>query len=109
MRQLLVAVLLVLAGAAQPPREPTVRLGLNQNAASVTIRSASPFTVERRATRSATFASVLAIDPAASGSLKKAELKYRITVELDGDVVLALAPGARVRIEPAGAPFEIEA
>jgi peptidoglycan hydrolase-like amidase len=108
MRQLLVAVLLVLPGAAQPPREPTVRIGLNQNASSVTIRSASPFTVEQRSTRSATFASVLAVDPGGSGTLKKADLKYRMTVELDGDAVLVLAPNTRVRIEPPGAPLEIE-
>jgi stage II sporulation protein D len=108
MRQPFLALLLLVAGAAQPPREPTVRIGLNQNAATVTIRSARPFTVEQRTTRSATFASVLAVDPAASGSVKKVELKYRTTVELDGDVVLVLAPGTRVRIEPPGAPLEIE-
>ena len=108
MRHALLAVLLVIAGAAQPATEPTVRIGLNQNAATVTIRSATPFTVEGRTTRSAAFASVLAVDPAATGSLKKADLKYRVTVELDGDVVLALVPGARVRIEPPGAPLEIE-
>jgi peptidoglycan hydrolase-like amidase len=108
MRQTLSAFLLLVAGAAQAPTEPAVRIGLNQNAATVTIRSASPFTVEQRTTRSATFASVLALDPGVAGSLKKADLKYRVTVELDGDVVLALAPGARVRIEPPGAPLEIE-
>ena len=109
MRQSLLALLLLLAGAAQPPREPTVRIGLNQNAATVTIRSARAFSVEQRTTRSATFASVLAVDPDTSGSLKKAELKYRMTVELDGDVMFVLPPGARVRIEPPGAPLEIEA
>ena len=108
MRQSVFALLLILAGATQPPKEPTVRIGLNQNAATVTIRSANPFIVEKQTTRSATFASVLAIDAGATGSLKKAELKYRTTVELDGDVVLALAPGSRVRIEPTGTPLEIE-
>jgi peptidoglycan hydrolase-like amidase len=108
MRQLLVAVLFLMGGTTQPAREPIVRIGLNQNAATVTIRSASPFTVEQRPTRSATFASVLAVDSGATGALKKADLKYRMTVELDGDIVLALTPGARVRIEPPGAPLEIE-
>lgn len=108
MRQCLLALLLLTAGPTQPPSEPIVRIGLNQNAATVTIRSASPFTVEQRTTRSATFASVLAVEPGTSGPLKKADLKYRITVELDGDVVLALAPGSRVRIAPGGAPFEID-
>lgn len=108
MRPFLLTALLLTAAAAQPPGEPIVRIGLNQNAATVTIRSARPFTVQQRTTRSATFASVLAVDPAASGSLKKADLKYRVTVELDDDVVLALAPGGRVRIEPPGAPLEID-
>ena len=108
MRPFLLTALLLIAATAQPPREPAVRIGLNQNAATVTIRSADPFTVEKRTTRSATFASVLAIDPTATASLKKAELKYRMTVELDGDVVLVLAPGSRVRIEPTGTPLEIE-
>ena len=108
MRQLAVAALLLLAGATQPPPEPTVRIGLNQNAATVTIRSASAFSVEQRSTRSATFTSVLALDPNATAPLQKADLKYRITVELDDGVFLVLAPGARVRIEPPGAPLEIE-
>ena len=108
MRQLLLAALLLVVGAVQPQKEPTVRIGLTQNAASVIVRSASAFTVEQRTTRSATFASVLALDPAATGSLKKADLQYRMTVELDGDVVLLLPPGARVRIEATGAPLEID-
>ena len=107
MRQILLG-LLVLAGAAQAPSEPVVRIGLTQNAATVTVRSAANFTVEQRTTRSATFASTLAIDPAAAGALKKTELQYRMTVELDGGVVLVLAPGTRVRIEPPAAPLEID-
>ena len=111
MRQISLAALLVMlsmAAAPQPAREPTVRIGLTQNASSVMIRSAGDFTVEQRTTRSATFASVLAVDPAAAGPLKKAELQYRMTVELDGDVVLVLPPGARVRIQPPAAPLEID-
>jgi stage II sporulation protein D len=111
MRQISLAALLVVLGMAaapQPAREPIVRIGLTQNASSVTIRSAGDFTVEQRTTRSATFASVLAVDPAAAGPLKKAELQYRMTVELDGDVVLVLPPGARVRIEPPAVPLEID-
>jgi peptidoglycan hydrolase-like amidase len=109
MRQILLAALLVLAWPPQPASEPIVRIGLTQNAASVTIRSASDFIVEQRTTRSATFATVLAVDPAAAGALKKAELQYRMTVELDGDVVLVMPPGGRVRIDPPPAPLEIDA
>jgi stage II sporulation protein D len=108
MRQMLLAAVLLLAGAPQPATEPMVRIGLTQNAASVTIRSASPFTVQQRSTRSATFTSVLALDPAATGPVRKSDLQYRITAELDGDVVLVMAPGARVRLAPPGAPLEVD-
>jgi peptidoglycan hydrolase-like amidase len=100
--------LLLLTVAQQPPAEPTVRIGLNQNAATVTIRSASAFAVEGRTTRSATFASVLALDPAATGAVKKSDLQYRITAELDGGVLLVMAAGAHVRIDPPASPLEIE-
>jgi stage II sporulation protein D len=109
MRQVLIAVLLLFASARQPASEPIVRIGLTQNAPSVTIRSASEFTIEQRPTRSATFAPALALDAAAAGALEKADLQYRMTVEIDGGVVLAMAPGTRVRIEPPPAPLEIEA
>lgn len=109
MRQILLAALLLLAGAPQPASEPLVRIGLTQNAASVTLRSAGDFTVEGRRTRAATFASALALDPAASGAIRKGDLQYRMTVETDGGEVLVLAPGARVRIDPPAAPLEIDA
>ncbi|HYT64898.1 MAG TPA: SpoIID/LytB domain-containing protein [Vicinamibacterales bacterium] len=108
MRQFLLAAVLLLTAAAQPQTEPTVRIGLNQNAATVTIRSASGFSVEQHTTRSATFASVLALDPGASGPVNKSGLQYRLTVELDNDVMLVLPAGTRARIEPPGAPLEIE-
>src|SRR6476646_5047656 len=107
MRQILFASLLLLAVAPQPATEPAVRIGLNQNASTVTIRSASAFTVEQRTTRSATFSTVLALDPAAGGSLKKSDLQYRTTIELDGEIILVMPSGAHVRIAPAGAPLEI--
>ena len=112
MRQIVLTVLLGVlstAGAPQPASEPVVRIGLTQNAATVTIRSAAEFTVEKRTTRSATFASVLALDAAASGALKKADLQYRTTVEIDGGVVLVIPPASRVRIDPPAAPLEIDA
>ena len=108
--------------AADPPRrpaparsrraatavEPTVRIGLNQNAATVTVRSAEPFTVAGRTTRAATFAAVLAVDPNASGPVAAADLQYRITVKLDDGATVVMPAGARVRIEPPAAPLEIE-
>jgi peptidoglycan hydrolase-like amidase len=109
MRQFLMAALLLLTRAPQPQTEPTVRIGLNQNASIVTVRSAMAFTVDQHSTRAATFTTALALDPAApAGSLKKSDLQYRLTVELDGGAMLVVPPGTRVRIEPAGAPLEIE-
>ena len=109
MRSCLIAAALLLAAIGQPATEPIVRIGLTQNASTVTVRSDSAFTVERRTTRSAIFTTVLALDPAAAGALKKSDLQYRLSVELDGDTVLVLAAGARVRIEPGTAPLEIDA
>ena len=109
MRHLAVGTLALVLAAAQPiPTEPTVRIGLTQNAATVTIRSASPFTVERHATRSATFASVLALDPNASGPLAKADLQYRVTAELDDGSIVIVPAGTRARIDPPASPLEID-
>lgn len=109
MRQgFLAGLLLLMSIAPQPATEPVVRIGLTQNAGTMTIKSAAPFTISQRTTKSAAFASVLAIDPNATGPIAKTDLRYRVTVELDGGVVVVMAPGARVRIEPHGSPLEIE-
>src|SRR3954466_4261288 len=110
MRHVLIAALLLLAAPAQMPTEPIVRIGLNQNAAAVMVRSAVPFTVDQRSTRTATFTSVLALDAAAASgaALSKTDLQYRVVAELDGGNVVVFAPGVRVRIEPGGAPLEID-
>jgi peptidoglycan hydrolase-like amidase len=109
MRRCLVAALVLLAGGAQPQTEPIVRIGLNQNASTVTIRSPGGFSVEQRQTRSATFGTALAVDASATGgSLKKADLQYRTTVELDDGTILVLPPDRRVRIEPAASALEID-
>ncbi len=109
MRQFLIAALLVLMSGAQAQKEPTVRIGLNLNAARVTLRSTIAFTVQQHSTRSAAFATVLAVDPGArSGTFRTSDLQYRMSVELDGDVLLVLPLATHVRIEPTGAPIEIE-
>ncbi|HEY2432269.1 MAG TPA: SpoIID/LytB domain-containing protein [Vicinamibacterales bacterium] len=108
MRGRLLAAVLLLAAAAQPAAEPTVRIGLDQNAATVTVRSATPFTLEQHTSRTAAFANVLAIDAASAGSaLRKSDLQYRLTVTLDDDTVLVLAPGSHLRIAPTDALLEI--
>ena len=109
MRQFVIAILLLLTRGTQTPTEPVVRIGLDRNASTVTIRSASPFTVEQRSTRTATFTTALAVDPAAAAApLKKADLQYRVTIELDDQSILVLPPGGRARIEPGGALLEID-
>jgi len=110
MRQILLSVLLLLVPTAQqPPVEPLVRIGLTQNAATVTVRSAETFGVAGRMTRSATFAAVLAVDPNASGAVAAADLQYRITVKFDDDATVVMPAGTRVRIEPPAAPLGIDA
>jgi len=110
MRQFVIAILLLLTRGTQTPTEPVVRIGLDRNASTVTIRSAAPFTVEQRSTRTATFTTALAVDPAAAaaGPLKKADLQYRVTIELDDQSILVLPPGGRARVEPGGALLEVD-
>src|SRR6202163_3775380 len=107
MRQFLIGALLLLMSGAQAQNEPIVRIGLNQNASTVTLRSANPFTVQQHQTRSATFTTALALG-SATGALKKSDLQRRLIVELEGDVLLVMSPGTKTRIEPPGGSIEIE-
>src|SRR5215203_5204198 len=109
MRALILGLLLLLVPAGQQPSvEPTVRIGLAQNVASVTIRSAEAFMVEGRTTRSATIASVLAVDPNRSGPVAAADVQYRVTVTLDDGAIVVMPAGAHVRVEPSTALLEID-
>src|SRR5687768_8984253 len=109
MRQMLLAAVLLLIGLPQlPTTEPIVRIGLTQNAPTVTVRSAQPFVVGGRSTRTATFATIMAIDPNLSGAVADSDLRYRVTVKLDDGATVMTPSGTRVRIEPAAAPLEIE-
>jgi len=109
MRALILGLLLLLVPAGQQPSvEPTVRIGLAQNVASVTIRSAEAFMVEGRTTRSATIASVLAVDPNRSGAVAAADVQYRVTVTLDDGAIVVMPAGAHVRVEPSTALLEID-
>jgi peptidoglycan hydrolase-like amidase len=108
-----VVVLLLIAGALyeRPVRSqtaPTVRIGLNQNATTVSLRAASPFTIQQNRTRTAKFMTVVAIDPAATGVLPSASLQYRTLVELDGGRVIALPKGAKTQIEAGDVPIEFD-
>src|SRR5438552_18338574 len=81
--------------------EPVIRIGLDQNATAVTIRSMEEFTIQQQTARSARFSGVLAVDPnAPSRVLSKDDLHYRISVELDGARFLILPADTHVRIKP---------
>ena len=105
---MLLALVLLLLHLQQPPGEPIVRIGLTQNAATVTVQSAEPFTVAERTTKTATFASVVAVNPNAQGAVAAADLQYRVTARLDDGSTLVLPAGARVRISPTSSPLQIE-
>ena len=66
MRKFIIAALLLIIPGAQAQNEPTVRIGLNQNAAAVSLRAANAFTIQQNRTRTAKFTMLLALDPAAS-------------------------------------------
>jgi stage II sporulation protein D len=103
MRTILPALLLLIAGA-QAPNEPVVRIGLSQDASTVTLRSDNAFTVQQVRTRTARFTMMLTVDADASTrALSRADLRYRTLVELDGGRLFVLPTNTRVRIEPAGA------
>jgi stage II sporulation protein D len=108
MRTLLLALLILIAGS-QAPTERVVRIGLNQNASTVTLRSDKAFTVQQTSTRTAKFSMILSVDAAAANrALSRADLRYRTLVELDGGRLLVLPTTTKVRIEPAGAVIEID-
>ena len=84
-----------------PQTEPLVRIGLNADAAGVVVRSTEEFSVQQQATRSARFSVVLTVDEkAASRVLTRDDLRYRISVELDGGRFLVLPWNTRIRLQP---------
>jgi stage II sporulation protein D len=111
-RRLVVGCLLI-AGALweRPVRSqtaPTVRIGISQNAASVTIRSTVPFSIQQNRTRSAKFTNVLTLDPAVARTLTRSDLRYRTLVELDNGKLIVLPQGARTSIDAGGVPIEFD-
>lgn len=98
-RAMLLTTLLVSLVSVQS--EPSIRIGLSQNAGSVTIRSSEPFTIQQQSTRSAKFSTVLALDDSMlSRVIGKEDLRYRMVVELDGGRILALPVNTHVRVPP---------
>jgi peptidoglycan hydrolase-like amidase len=80
-------------------QEPVVRIGLDQNASTVTVRSSAEFRVQEQPARSARFSVVLSVAETAPNTvLRRENLTYRMIVELDGGRLLALPMTSRVRI-----------
>ncbi len=88
--------------------EPTVRIGLNQNAATVSIRSAQAFRVEQSPTRSAKFTAIVTVDAGKGSTLKKEDLQYRMLIELDGGKLLVLPMSSKIRLDAAGSHLEYD-
>jgi peptidoglycan hydrolase-like amidase len=108
-RGLFILLLLVVISRAQAQNEPIIRIGLNQNAPTVTLRAASPFSIEQNRTRTAKFTMVMALDPSVTGAVNKANLQYRTLVELDGGQLIVVPKNRRVRIDPPGdIPIEFD-
>jgi SpoIID/LytB domain protein len=97
---LLVAFLLLPALAWQQP-EPTVRIGIGQNAATVTVRASAEFRIQGQTTKTAKFSPVLSAADAPEGTvLNRDQLRYRMAVELDGGRLLVAPMTTRIRIQP---------
>ena len=98
-RKLLVAAVLVLPALQQS--EPAVRIGIGQNAATVTVRSSQEFRVQGQPTRSARFAPIISVGDAADGTvIARDQLRYRMAVELDGNRYLVVPIATHIRIQP---------
>src|SRR5215510_4418154 len=113
MRKRVVLALLLTVGAfyERPVRSqavPTVRIGLTQNAATVSLRAANAFTIQQNRTRTAKFTPVLALDPAATATVTSANLQYRTLIEMDGGRLIVLPKGARIQIDAGGVPIEFD-
>ena len=66
-KRILLAILVIVAAVYEHPARsqvvPTVRIGLTQNALTVTLRSSDDFMIQQNPTRTAKFTMVLSVDP----------------------------------------------
>jgi stage II sporulation protein D len=113
MRKLFVGLLLLVAStiprSASSQTETVVRIGLNQNAVAVTLRSASPFKVQENITRSAKFTMALTLNAGPPNRvLTKGDLQYRTVVELDNGSIIVLPLPTKVRIDRPAMPIEFD-
>ena len=87
--------------------DPTVRIGLNSSAPTVTIRSGQAFTVEQNRTRSAKFTSIMVMESSAK-VLTKDQVQYRMLVEIDGGKLIVLPMTSNIRMDVPGARMEFD-
>src|SRR5437773_1793216 len=113
-KRIAVALLLIIGALCERPGRsqtvPTVRIGLTQNAPTVSILSAQTFTVQQNQTRTAKFTMVVALDPVAGNRvLTRADLQYRPIVEIDGGRIVVVPKNEKVRIDlPGNAGIEVD-
>jgi stage II sporulation protein D len=101
-RRVFFAALLLLPALQQT--EPLVRIGLDQNAAAVTIRSTEEFRIQGQTARTARFSTILTLGEGAKGAVvAKSDVRYRMAVELDGNRYLVVPMDTRIRIQPPSA------
>jgi stage II sporulation protein D len=97
----------LLAAFQQP--DPIVRIGLDQNAATLTVRATDAFMVEQQSTRSARFSVILSVGATPpTGVLRREDLAYRMSIELDGGRLLVRPITARIRIRPVTASGRLQ-
>src|SRR5437763_15482727 len=106
-RRVLLAFLVMVAALSQNTARsqtvPRVRIGLTQNAATVSVRSSDDFTIQQNRTRTAKFSMILSVDSSVSNrTLTKSDLQYRALVEIDGGKILVVPNTERIRVEPKG-------
>src|SRR5262245_15693568 len=103
---LLVSLVTAVALYGPPARSqtvPIVRVGLTQNATTVSLRSSEDFIIQQTRTRTAKFSMILSVDSSISnGALTRNDLQYRALVEIDGGKILVIPKTETIRIEPKG-------
>src|SRR3989441_8509103 len=113
-KRILLALLLAITALYERPVRsqtvPTVRIGLSQNASTVSIRSSEAFAIQQNRTRTAKFTMILTVDPTIpNGVMTRNDLQYRALVEIDGGGILVIPKSTKIRVEPAGSvPIEVE-
>ena len=86
--------------------EPTVRIGIELNAARFTLSSDEPFTLEGRQVRSAQFTTAIALT-ATGDEVRAEDLERRMAIEIDDGTVLVRQMTAGIEIEPGPSRFRV--